>query len=732
MTYNLHRGFVMDRVSLDLRHCYGIKSLQHDFDFEKTAAYALYAANGVMKSSLAETFLDASKGVETTDRIFPARETVRHIRDETGAEIQGERILVIPSYDADFMPTEKTSTLLVSAELRRESEELEAKVEAAKEALLRAIRAQADSKKDFAQDLSLAVMRRGNQFEDAVLGLQPLIDRQTDAPYADVKYDIVFNDKVVKALEDADLMASIQDFVARYNALLANSNYFRRGTFDYYNAGKIAKELSNQGFFDAEHTVNLYASGESVEVKTQKQLMDIIEEEKQAILTDPELQKKFNAVQKKLEANTDLRDFYHYLQDNEAILSKMDNIEAFRQDVLRSYIKANETPYLELIRTITEVDRRRKEIIELARQQTTEWDQVLKIFNDRFYVPFELLASNKYPVMLGQEDKPLLAFKYKDGRDEVDVSRDTLLKVLSMGERKALYIINVIFEIRRRIKDNVETLIVVDDIADSFDYNNKYAIIHYLQEISRGGQVKLIIMTHNFDFFRTIISRFVGYGNGLMASKNEGGVTLVKASGIKNVFANDWKKEFFTSPRKQVASIPFLRNIIEMTTGEDDPRYLTLTSMLHWKQDTSTLTLAKLDTIFNELCQTNGASPDPAEKVVDVIMREANACLTEANALGLENKIVLAIGIRLAADGFLIRKINDDAWVAGLKENQTRHLMQRFRKDFPNEDAALSVLDRVELMTPENIHVNAFMYEPIIDMSDDHLRELFSDVSKLP
>src|SRR3546814_4131365 len=134
-------------------------------------------------------------------------------------------------------------------------------------------------------------------------------------------------------------MASIEEFIALYNKLLAASNYFRKGTFDYYNAGQIAKTLASQGFFDAEHTVNLYASGVPVEVKDQKQLMKIIEDEKSAILTDPELQKKFDKVQKKLEANTDLRDFCHYLQDNVAVLSKMDNVEAFRQDVLRSYIK---------------------------------------------------------------------------------------------------------------------------------------------------------------------------------------------------------------------------------------------------------------------------------------------------------------------------------------------------------------------------------------------------------
>lgn len=721
----------MDKVSVDLQHCYGIKALRHDFNFENRAAYAIYAPNGVMKSSLAETFLDASKGKETADRIFPDRVTVRHIRDQNDAEIEGERILVIPSYDADFAPTEKTSTLLVSAELRRESEQLEAQVEAAKSALLRAINAQSKSKRDFGRELSLALTRRDDQFEDAVFRIRREIETQTETPFADVPYDLIFNDKVEKALGDAKLMETIEDYIKRYNELLAASNYFRRGTFDYYNAGVIAKSLADNGFFNAQHTVNLYGADEPIEVKTQKQLEEIIDAEKQAIMKDAELRKRFEEVQKKLWKNNELREFASYLQNNEPVLSRMNNSEAFRQDVLKSYIKVNESLYNDLASTIESVEKRRKEIVDLARQQTTEWDKVIKIFNERFFVPFELVAVNKYAVMLGQETCPLLGFKYKDGASEVDVSRDTLLKVLSMGERKALYIINVIFEIQRRIKDNVETLIVVDDIADSFDYNNKYAIIHYLQEISTGGRAKLVIMTHNFDFFRTIISRFVGYGNGLMASKNDDGISLAKASGIRNVFANDWKNEFFNNPRKQIASIPFLRNIIEMTTGEGDPAFLKLTSMLHWKSDTDSLTVADLDAIFNKLCAAAGTSDNADKKIVDVIMNEASACVTDVNALGLENKVVLAVGIRLAADRFLIGKINDDVWVNGLTENQTRHLMNRFRKDFADQGEALSVLDRVELMTPENIHVNAFMYEPIIDMSDDHLRKLFTDVKAL-
>lgn len=551
------RGFAMDRVSVNLTNCYGIKALKHEFDFTRRVAFALYAPNGVMKSSLAETFFDASACQVSTDRIFPKRVAQRSIKDETGAEIEGERVLVVRSYDAEYGLSEKHCTLLVSADLRRESEQLEARVEAARDAFLKAVCAQANSRRDFAHEISMAVTRRGNQFEEAVLALQPLVNRQADAPYADVEYEIVFHEKVVKALEDADLMASIKEFIVSYNKLLAASNYFRKGTFDYYNAGMIAKSLAGQGFFDANHTVNLYASGVAVEVRNQKQLMKIIEDEKSAILDDPALLKKFGKVQKQLEGNTDLRGFYQYLQANLAVLSKMDNIEAFRQDVIRSYIKANEELFVSLVTTIGEIDVRRREIIDEARRQTTEWDNVLEEFNERFHVPFELIASNKYPIMLGQEDKPILSFKYHDETGETEISEPALLKVLSMGERRALYLINVIFEVRRRMKDQVETLVVVDDIADSFDYNNKYAIIQYLQDITKDRRMKIIIMTHNFDFFRTVESRFVGYSNCLMATRDENGITLLPAAGIRNVISN-WKNDFFKNSKKQIASIPFL------------------------------------------------------------------------------------------------------------------------------------------------------------------------------
>lgn len=242
---SLPRGFVMDRVKVDLKNCYGIKALHKEFDFSQHPAWAIYAPNGVMKSSLAETFHDAAVKRASEDRIFPKRKAARSIKDEAGVEIEGDQVLVIRSYDAEYGLSEKHCTLLVSADLRRESEDLEARVEGARDAFLKVMRAQADSKRDFAREISLAVTRRENQFEDAVLGLYPLVERQPDAPFANVKYEIVFHDKVLKALEDEDLKASIGDFIVQYNKLLAASNYFRKGTFDYYNAGQIAKTLAS-------------------------------------------------------------------------------------------------------------------------------------------------------------------------------------------------------------------------------------------------------------------------------------------------------------------------------------------------------------------------------------------------------------------------------------------------------------------------------------------------------
>lgn len=92
---------------------------------------------------------------------------------------------------------------------------------------------------------------------------------------------------------------------------------------------------------------------------------------------------------------------------------------------------------------------------------------------------------------------------------------------------------------------------------------------------------------------------------------------------------------------------------------------------------------------------------------------------------------MLAIAVRLAAERYMIAKIADPTFTNAISSNQTSRLVRKFKKEFPTETAGIKVLERVALMTPENIHLNSFMYEPILDMSDEHLRRLYQDVIAL-
>jgi hypothetical protein len=78
----------------------------------------------------------------------------------------------------------------------------------------------------------------------------------------------------------------------------------------------------------------------------------------------------------------------------------------------------------------------------------------------------------------------------------------------------------------------------------------------------------------------------------------------------------------------------------------------------------------------------------------------------------------------------MISEIKDKSFTDNIKSYQTQVLLTKYRSLFP-ASASLRVLDRVVLMTPENIHLNSFMFEPLIDMSDAHLRELYAHVCAL-
>ncbi len=724
------KGLQVKILKVDLENCYGIKKMKSEFDFTSQNAYAIYAPNGSMKTSFAQTFLDVMDAVESKDRIFPARHSARKIIDENNAELGKEKVFVVRPYDEVFGHTEKTSTLLVDAKLREEYEQLHVEIESSKENFLKSLKQQSGSKKDLEKEISLTFTKSDSEFYIALVRVKEEMQHQKEAPFGHIVYDKIFDDKVLAFLNTKDFKTAIQSYIEKYNELLDASTYFKKGIFNYYNAATIAKSLADNGFFAAKHTVNLNAK-DKTEVSSQSELIKIIENEKKAISDDEILKKKFAEIEKQLDKNVTLRDFYDYLLKNMEILPHLANLEKFKEDIWKSYFKIKYDLYDDLVSKYQATLKRSNEIEKEAAKQRTQWESVIEIFNSRFYVPFKLEAKNRTAVILGQEPLLNLGFTFLDGTDTAPVEKSNLLKVLSNGERKALYVLNIIFEVEVRKQSGQETVFIIDDIADSFDYKNKYAIIEYLKDISENPLFYQIILTHNFDFFRTIQSRFINYANCLMAFKSDKELALQVAKGIRNIFANDWKLNFFKDPKKKIASIPFIRNIIEYTKGDQDANYLKLTSLLHWKSDSSTITVDDLNKIYMDVFGALEATTNGSDKIVDILEAEVKDCMKAEEGINFENKIVLTIAIRLEAEKYMIKKINDDQFVSSIKKNQTNKLFTKFKSKFGNETDAIKILSRVMLMTPENIHLNSFMYEPILDMSDEHLRQLYLDVNLL-
>lgn len=722
----------MQKVSISIRNCYGIRKLDYTFDFSNRNEFAIYAPNGSMKTSFAQTFQDISDNKESSDRIFPLRQSVRLVKDEHNVDIPSESVLVIEPYDIDFKHSEKTSTLLVNDTLKQEYLKINEDLEKCKKVFLDAMKTQSRSRKALEREITLAFTKSEDDesFYRAIERVSSEIENQSESRFDFVEYDIVFDDNVVNVLDDADMKSAILEYISRYSDLIESSTYFKRGVFEYYNATQIARTLSKNGFFDARHTVSLNA-GEKKEITSQKELEKIVQEELDCITSDEVLKNKFDSIRKRLEKNETLRKFHRYLCDHPLLLPSLGNIDLFKEEVWKSYFKTNEPLYKSLLLMYRNVRKRRQDIAEKAREEQTHWEDAIKLFNQRFIVPFTLEAKNKTAVMLGEEDMLDLSYTYNDGNETAPVERTHLLESLSQGEKKALYILNVIFEIEVRRQTGQETLFVVDDIADSFDYKNKYAIIQYLQDISENNPFKLIIMTHNFDFFRTLESRLVHYSRCLSATKNDSETRLEQAEGIRNPFVNDWKNQFFNDGKKRIASISFIRNLLEYTLGKSNDDYNLLSSMLHWHEDTDSVKQKDLDEVFCRMYACEGEFQNPDEPVFALIEREAVDCMSDNGEGKLEHKIVLSIAIRLFAEKYMSERIGDPSFLRQLHANRTRTLLKRFENQFNNDINAIDTLRNVLLMTPENIHLNAFMYEPIIDMSDESLKRLLYDVRRL-
>lgn len=720
------------KLKLDLINCYGINQLSKEFDFTKSDSNdglnSLYAPNGTLKTSLAKTFKDIENEKETKDLIFPERTTTRDIQiDDVG--IEAEQVMVIESYNESYS-SQQLSTLLVDENLKQQYDLALKEVDDKRSALIKALVKFSGKQAKAIPELICEAFSRP---EKHLLELLTELCQQEHPDYSHYKafkYGSLFNPKVIELISSGDFNQELAEYVDTYDKLIQESTVLSK-TFNHQKAGNVSKNLSDSGFFTASHSVNLSIKGEKQEVTSKDQLNQLLLDEQDKVLKSPELKEKFSKVDGKLK-NKDTQDFRDFIAEHQELLPEYQNLSLLKQKVILSYLQSQQTLWEDLVGTYKQNQELVGNIIHQAQQQKTTWETVVDTFNKRFSVPFKLSVDNQDEVILNNV-APTIKFEFDDGRGDTEqVNQESLIAALSQGEKRALYILNVLFEIEVRKQNTRPTLVIIDDIADSFDYKNKYAIVEYLRDIAKNAHFHLLLLTHNFDFHRIISSRLgVKRQNRLMAIKSPNSISIKQEMYQNDVF-KAWKQRLHNNESYMLASIPFARNIAEYCGHEE--HFLKLTSLLHSKPDSRDIKVSDVEAIFREVFidQSELTLPDGDELVINKIVQQSDTLVTADNeSPELECKVILAMAIRLKAEEFMIAQIADQAFVNSISSNQTRELFDKYADLFPDEGETINLLDQVNLMTPENIHLNSFMYEPILDMSAHRLYMLYSGISEL-
>ncbi|NEW79423.1 MAG: hypothetical protein GZ086_08380 [Gelidibacter sp.] len=686
-----------------------------------------------MKTSFAKTFDLISKNDsknQPCDRIYKSRiPKFEVIVDDV--EINPNNILVVNAEDNSFDASSKISTFLASKELKNKYDEIYLELNKIKAEFIKKLKIISQSTDCETEFINTFSENANSSFFETLLNqIDNLKDKFDKFQF---RYNDVFDKKgnVKKFLEKNQNI--LDQYVKSYKSIISKSKFFKESidnTFGTYQANEIIKSIEDNSFFEAGHK---FVLEDGTEVDNSEELKKIVQEEIQNILNDEKLKQAFEKVDKAIGANIELRAFKNVIEKDNLILVKLKDYEKFKQEVWINYFSEIKQDAAELTEHYKKQKKELEKIITESKKEFALWAKIIKTFNSRFYVPFKVIITNQEDIILKQ-DTANLEFDYSDRNDNpIRQKRDNLLSILSKGEQRAYFILQFLFEIESRKSSPEKNLLIFDDVADSFDYKNKFAIIEYIKETHRLDDFRTIILTHNFDFYRTITSRLnldrdVVY----MTTKSENKeIKLHKGEYINDIFAYFIKN--YSKPKVFISLISFVRNLIEYSESKTNQDYLTLTSCLHRKEASESLTATNIFDIYkNRLVKLNDKTISfGTENIIQLILNTADDICIETNIdeIIVENKIPLAIAIRLKAEEYLITKL-PDIDLNTITKNQTQVLYREYREAFP-ESEAIEILDKVNLMTPENIHINAFMYEPLIDMSVHHLIDLYKETCNL-
>lgn len=693
----------------------------------------IYAPNGTMKTSFARTLKDLGNGIsprnilENKDTKFTIRAIENGEQIDFNEEEIKNRIFVIESISEDFS-FQNTGPLISNEEFRVKYDQITNEINANKKIFLDKIKSltgisvpRGEDKYSFIEKtMNLDLNNDSYRFLEYLSHIIYNIDVKLTIDLDSIKYKDLFDDSILKLLNDEILLENINSFTDNLENLLSKSKIYNNENFNHNNANELFKSIKKNNLFDVGHSINF--NGVRKNIRSVNELKELLNMQMDKIFKNESLKDDFEKINNKF-SNSKTKKFQQIINHNPELIPYLKNISLLKQLYWYNVLYSEKELLINIIDEYNDKKVSLEEIRNEALKEQTNWQEIIDKFNKRFKVPYTLKLENQDDVILNGEI-PKIAYYY----DEKEITLNELKSIYSAGQRRALYLLDVLYKIEMLKKNGKTKLLIFDDIADSFDYENKYAIIEYINDLSLDSGFRLLVLTHNFDFFRTFKSR-LNCKYSYFATRNQYGEIFLKNNDFEsnnNIFLKLVKRINDNSNLRDIlALIPFMRNLYEYSG--DDKKEL-LTNILHYKSSGKFLMFDSLKEIYEDW---NVNIPQRDESVYELIYSEASDILQEnTTEINIVNKLILSMAIRLKSEQLMINKLEDSFDESEIINNQTRVLFNKYSECYSNT-YEIEIFERVAMMTPENIHVNSFMYEPLLDMDDYYLKELYKDILKL-
>ena len=709
---------------------YGIKELKNTNLIDGNTL--IYAPNGVMKTSFSDGVRDIINGDMPKD-VFTNPNILSEFELENNGVIVSSNdsnftidafVFNVNDYNNDIFSDPRIGSLVMSNSLKVKYKTILDKYYKVKNDFNLLISKDVLGRKKVDEnDFNfLSNVFGSNDFVKVLEGL-PNLNEYTDEYYGKIAYLDLFNEKVETIISSSEFVDKCNNYNS-YIDIELDKEVFNSG-FTFDSLQKLLKEFNTNSFFKAGHKVVLKSKGEMGE----NELLNYIDSIVKKVYGSDEAQKLFNEAKSILDKNPNTRKLILTIKENPRHLKEISNLTNFKKNVIFTKMSGHKDLIDNLRNELEEYSNALEEIVKEAESATETWKKVLDNYNSRFITnKFDVEIENLTDAVLDLKP-PVFKRKIKGTNQEITTE---IFKRFSSGEKRAVLILNLMFEIE--LRKNKQFTLVLDDISDSFDYKNKYAIIECLKDFSELSNIQLIILTHNFDFYRSLrIALKDTLQSKLLAYSNDGQVTLYDAR-QKHFedysYYSNWKNN--GKLIDFISIIPFLRNIVQLEKNSKEPDYQELTKLLHYNSDLENKIFADFESITNKY--NIKANFDLNQKYLSCIKIKAEEIINSAdiNETNLQEKVVLGIFIRLFTDKYMwnkyVEKYGIDPEVSDVK-NQSRYLYNLISNDI--DENKKSILLTAFTIAPSFVHINSFMFEPLIDVGTEKLIDISKKVLTL-